>query len=74
MVGGQDDTANTQSLGTKMMKSFRFIARIALEIQQLQDIFDGVLLADPATRPRGTVKDQILLLRLRNKASEATKI
>ncbi|HUU53165.1 MAG TPA: hypothetical protein VMW44_00825, partial [Candidatus Bathyarchaeia archaeon] len=44
-----------------------FSHRITSEIHQLQDIFDGALLADQATRLRGTVKDQILLLRLDGK-------
>ena len=51
----------------KTIKSFGLIARIALEIHQLQDVFDGALLADPTTLSGGAVKDQILLFRLDRK-------
>ena len=38
-----------------------FSLRIASEIHQLQDIFDGALFADQAARPGGAIEDQILL-------------
>ena len=49
---------------SRLDRARQFSLIIGSEIHQLQDIFDGALLADPAAWPGGTVKDQILLLRL----------